>query len=53
MPDHIGAVDEWHADLLQDGVRVLEQAELHLGGMCREHREVDARAVPGGTEGIG
>lgn len=53
VPDLIRLLRQFEADVLGPAVGRLEQADLHLRRVLREHGEVDARPVPCGPEGIG
>src|SRR3954465_13334553 len=52
MPDEIRALEELDALDLAPPFGI-EEAQLHALCMLGEQREVDARPVPGGAEGIG
>ena len=51
MPDLVGVLGVDAFELLL--ARGVEQTELHLGGVRGEQREVDAKSVPGRTQGLG
>src|SRR5262245_41960868 len=52
VPHQIGVLLELDALAFVLVVWVLEQAELYLRGTFGKQREVHARSVPGGSEGI-
>src|SRR6185295_9713525 len=52
MPDEVGALEELDALHLAPPLGI-EEAQLDTLGVLGEQREVDARPVPGGAEGIG
>ena len=53
MPDHVGLLGQGDAGCLCGRVEGVEQAQLDLGGVLGEQREVDAGPVPGRAERVG
>ena len=52
MPDLIGVLRQ--LDALEFGLAIgIKQAQLNLGGVRREDREIDSQPVPGGAQGEG
>jgi hypothetical protein len=51
VPDLVGLLRERQAVRFRRRARGIEQAQLDLRGVLGEKREVDPRAIPGGTLG--
>ena len=52
VPDHVRPLRQRDADVLHDGARRIEEAQVDAGGVLGEEREVDAAGVPGRAERI-
>ncbi len=52
VPDEVGLLEKRDAGGLAVALRGVEQAELNLGGVLGEDREIHAGTVPGGAERI-
>ena len=53
VPDEAVALGQRDAGALASVGRLIEETEIHPGGVLREEREVHALAVPGGTQLVG
>jgi hypothetical protein len=53
MPNIIGLLGHSDPLVLNWPIGCVEQAQLDAGGVLREEREIDALAIPGGTQRVG
>ena len=53
VPDHVGLLGQRNHQRLGFRLGRIEQAQLYASRMFGEQREVDADAIPGGTEWVG